>query len=90
MTDWLPITELPEALKDGRPVLLWTDWSSARAQYPTSAAEGHWRDEPVAARWYRPGGGPNGYWSLTETGSGAYEDEVNGPVSHYAEIEPPK
>lgn len=90
MTDWRPISELPDALKDGRPVLLWTDWSKARARYPASAAEGSWRDEPVAARWYRPGGGADGYWIMTESGAGAYDDEINGDITHFAEIEGPK
>lgn len=87
--DWQPIADLSEAMKDGRPVLLWTDWSSSRARYPAAAADGTWRDEPVTARWYRPGGGSIGYWALTQPGGYAEDDEVSGKITHFAEIVAP-
>lgn len=82
MIDWKPIVELPDALKDGRPVLLWVSWASARALYPAELVVA---DEPVCARWKHAG---IGYWALTDAAN-ATDDEISGDVTHFAEIDAP-
>lgn len=86
--DWQPIGEMPDEMRDGRPVLLWVSWTPARERYPAGFADQ--QDEPVTARWYRPGGGDRGYWALIQTGGYADDDDVSGEIAHFAEIAAPR
>jgi hypothetical protein len=89
---WRPISELPDQLKDGRPVLLWVEWPTIAERYPALALDPQFQPQPVAGRWRSPGGQTvpdRGYWALTQSGGYAEDDEVSGEITHFAEIQAP-
>lgn len=63
--DWIPIADLPEYLKDGRDVLLWSSGSADVAIWWESGLKGR-------SGWITP------------------EGVQLGPVTHFAEIDPPE
>lgn len=76
MIPWLPIDAIPDDLKDGRPVLLWTDWPHAPEL--NQAVTARWED----GRW--------GMTNISISISIYPEDNrVLGVVTHYAVIEAP-
>lgn len=84
MIDWKAIDQLPDALKDGRMVLLWTTWGAARAEYPdTPEMRERFADDAVTARWR------GDRWALVQAGGYAADDDVNGEITHFAEIQAP-
>lgn len=71
--DWHPIDELPEAFRDGREVLLWTD---SGADVGTWKLDRTWTQDDG---WVTHGG----YWEAL------YESARINDATHFAEIDPP-
>lgn len=72
--DWIPIAEMPNALRDGRQVLLWQHDVIAGAEVGTWLKGDIWNDEDRMA---------GGRWeALYDSG------RIDG-VTHFAEINPP-
>jgi len=82
---WRPIAEMPEALKDGREVLLgWWERNRGGTANPQP-------DKWVAAvaEWSRYANLPND-WQLSMTGSYAEDGDLYADPTHFAEIDAPK
>lgn len=82
--DWIPIADMPDALKDGREVLVgWWDRNPGGTDNPRP-------DEWTAtvAIWPRYHGATPG-WQLAQVGSYAEDGDLYGDPTHFAEINPP-
>jgi hypothetical protein len=76
--DWIPIADLPEALKDGRRVLVWTDTRIDRddLDYVEAACGGEHVIGPQFGRLDANGGD----WTLELIGKPTHFAEINAPA----------
>jgi hypothetical protein len=72
--DWKPVSKLPEHLKDGRQVLLWSDGISPCADVGTWAANRIWDGDDEAL---------GGYWEALYDSAKIYD------ITYFAEVQPP-
>lgn len=85
MIPWRPIAELPEALKDGREVLV--GWWDRKVGGTSNPQPDQFTCTTVQWTQYRNGFGK---WELSHSGTYAEDGDIYGEPEFFAEITPPR
>lgn len=90
MIDWRPIEAIPDALKDGRELLL-GQWDHNVGGTANPQPDRWSSVVAIWSTWHDMSGKQvvGGKWQLAETGSYAEDGDLFGDPTHYAEINPP-